>query len=144
MLNLRLIREPSQFGSTLGALYINGRWFCWTLEDQLREVPGQPVAAWKLKGETAIPAGRYRMQLSPSARFKRILPELLNVPGFVGIRFHRGNTHVDTEGCPLVGSGRTDRLVTGSGVTEVRLVDTLHAAGGDAWITIENPPVYQG
>ena len=138
---LRVIREPSQFGTTLGSLYINGRWFCWTLEDEIREVPGQPVASWKVPRETAIPAGRYLVRLSMSNRFKRILPELLDVPGFVGVRAHRGNTHVDTEGCLIVGSGRTDRMVTGSAVAEQKLVDRLSAESGPIWLSLEMPIV---
>jgi Family of unknown function (DUF5675) len=98
------------------------------------------VPTWKIPGDTAIPAGRYQVRLSQSARFKRLLPELLSVPGFLGVRIHRGNTHADTEGCLLVGSGRTKDKVTGSAVTEVRLIELLQEhADGDVWLTIENP-----
>jgi hypothetical protein len=137
MTDLRLIREPTLEGVTLGSLYLNGVWFCWVLEDAIREVPGVPVAQWKVRGQTAIPAGHYAFILSPSARFGRVLPELLKVPGFSAVRIHRGNTIEDTDGCLLVGTGRTARSVTGSRVAEVKLMQALTPDGG--WITVENP-----
>ena len=91
---------------TIGSMVVDGDWQCWTLEDVVREQQGQPVSAWKIKGKTAIPAGRYRVDLTMSVRFKRVLPILLNVPGFDGIRIHAGNTADDTEGCILVGNER--------------------------------------
>jgi len=97
-MTLRLLREPSRDGATLGALYVDSVWFCWTLEDVVRDV--------KIPHETAIPFGVYPVTLSLSARFKIELPEVLNVPGFTGIRIHAGNTNKDTDGCVLVGLGR--------------------------------------
>ncbi len=102
-MNLQLIRYPSKGGATRGVLFIDGRAFCMTLEDETREVPGKPVAAWKVPGQTAIPRGTYAVQITPSARFKRDLPLVVGVPGFDGIRIHPGNTAADTEGCILVG-----------------------------------------
>jgi len=102
-MNLDLRRYKSRANTTLGSLYIDGEFQCFTLEDVVREVIGEPVSKWKVKGETAIPVGRYEVQLTLSQRFGRILPILLNVPGFSGIRIHSGNTTADTEGCILVG-----------------------------------------
>lgn len=99
-MQLRVIREPSTNAATLGSLWIDGAWQCWTLEDVMRP-PGV-----KVPGETAIPAGRYAVRLTPSARFGRTLPELLNVPNFVGVRIHAGNRASDTQGCILVGAER--------------------------------------
>lgn len=88
---------------TIGELRIEGVRHCFTLEDTVREKEGVSVADWKIPGKTAIPEGRYEVKVSYSNRFKRHLPILLNVPGFVGIRIHPGNSSKDTEGCILVG-----------------------------------------
>jgi hypothetical protein len=88
---------------TLGEVTLNGQWVCYTLEDAMRQVIGWHVDQWKIAGKTAIPIGAYRLVLQNSPRFGPDTLTLLNVPGFVGIRIHAGNTHEDTEGCPLVG-----------------------------------------
>jgi len=88
---------------TIGTLTVDGLFVCYTLEDTVREVDGVDVKEWKIPGRTAIPRGEYEVVLSMSNRFKKILPEVLNVPGFAGIRIHTGNTQKDTEGCILVG-----------------------------------------
>jgi hypothetical protein len=109
-MNLRVIREPTRAdGTTLGVLFKDGVFFGFTLEDAVREVAGQPVESWKVKGETAIPQGRYRVVVTPSVRFHRPLPLLLDVPGFDGIRIHPLNTSAETEGCIGVGFDRDDR-----------------------------------
>jgi hypothetical protein len=96
---LTLDRDLYEKDSTLGDLFIDGVWECVSLEDQVR--------AEKVKGETAIPEGTYEVLLTHSPRFKRVLPLLVDVPGFDGIRIHPGNTHNDTEGCLLVGENFT-------------------------------------
>lgn len=101
-MNLKLVREPSAGNSTLGTLYVNNTHQCYTCEDIEREGP-------KVYGKTAIPPGTYEVIISMSNRFKRLLPEVLKVPGFEGIRIHAGNTSADTEGCILVGT-KLDRL----------------------------------
>jgi hypothetical protein len=89
---------------TIGEITVDGQVKSFTLEDAVREVPGQPVATWKIPGKTAIPAGEYEVRITTSARFGRPLPLLVEVPGFSGIRIHPGNTSADTEGCILVGT----------------------------------------
>ena len=102
-MHLRVLREPSTAAATLGILLIDGVFACWTLEDVVRPV--------KIPGETAIPAGRYDVRLSLSQRFQKVLPEVLAVPGFAGIRIHAGNTQADTHGCVLGGRVRVyDRV----------------------------------
>lgn len=102
-MTLRLLREPSRNGATIGALFIDGVFHSWTLEDVVRDV--------KVPGETAIPFGRYAVTLTPSPRFNRVLPEVLNVPNFQGVRIHAGNRKDDTEGCILVGLDRGDAWI---------------------------------
>lgn len=146
MMALRVIREPSDKGVTLGSLYVNDVWQCWTLEDVIREpadagITPASVRVWKVPGQTAIPSGRYRAQLSHSARFGIVLPELLLVPGFTGIRIHAGNTSADTEGCLLVGQGRGERSVLESRAALQWLLQRLKQGHGDPmFIDVENPP----
>jgi hypothetical protein len=98
-LKLELVRSTFGENTTTGDLYADGVWECFTLEDRVRP------AGVKVPGETAIPEGSYNLVITPSPRFKRRLPLLVNVPGFDGIRIHPGNSHRDTEGCLLVGEG---------------------------------------
>jgi len=89
--------------SVIGELLINGVFECFTLEDVERKV--------KIKGETAIPKGTYKIIINESNRFKRLLPLLLDVPGFEGVRIHSGNSNHDTEGCILVGQTRNKNYI---------------------------------
>lgn len=110
-MRLRLERLQIDPDVTIGSLTVDGAWLCWTCEDAVREVPGQPVATWKAPGKTAIPAGTYEVDITQSQRFGRPLPVLLAVPGFDGIRIHPGNTAADTEGCILPGLTRAGQSV---------------------------------
>jgi hypothetical protein len=96
---------------TIGKLYIDGHYFCDTLEDTVRP------AGQKITGKTAIPAGDYKVIKSYSPRFKKILPEILDVPGFSGVRIHAGNTAKDTDGCLLLGLNKTKGAVLDSQTT---------------------------
>lgn len=141
-MNLRLVREPSRAGATLGVLFVNGHFECFTVEDEIRE-NGEPVATWKVRGKTAIPAGRYQVVITESARFKRRLPLLESVPGFSGVRIHVGNTAADSEGCILPGRSRGYGCVGESRVAFGQLftkLDTALGRGEVVTLTIENPP----
>jgi len=97
---LKLLVKRVKFGSnyTAGKFYLDGKFFCYTLEDVVR-----PLGAAKVHGATAIPTGTYKVIVDLSTRFKRQMPHILDVPGFTGIRIHAGNTDKDTEGCILLG-----------------------------------------
>lgn len=131
---LTLEREPSRNDWTLGHLSIDGQFFCFTCEDVVR-----PEGAPKVPGKTAIPAGRYRVMITPSPRFKRDLPLLQGVPNFSGIRIHPGNTAEHTEGCILPGVGYNDRGVIDSKTAFDRLFGRILsalAASEQVWIEI--------
>ena len=98
-----LTRKLFGANSTVGEVTVMDQHLCYVLEDVVREKVGVPVTEWKVNGETAIPAGRYEIIIDMSTRFGKMLPRLLNVPGFDGIRIHPGNTDHDTEGCLLPG-----------------------------------------
>lgn len=95
-MKLELIRKVFTNISTIGDLLIDGKWFSFVLEDVVRPLD-------KVPGETAIPYGTYEVITNWSVRFKRVMPLLLNVLGFEGVRIHWGNTDADTEGCILLG-----------------------------------------
>lgn len=103
---MNLILKRIHFGEdfTVGKLYSDEQFICYTLEDKVREVIGEPVSMWKVMGQTAIPKGVYPVTITMSTRFRTRLPLLMDVPGFSGVRIHTGNSSVDTEGCILVGS----------------------------------------
>lgn len=143
-MNIILMRNPSVAGATVGRMYLDGVFACHTLEDEIREVEGRPVADWKIKDKTAIPAGRYRVTLENSPRFGWQTPTLHDVPGFTHIRMHAGNTHADTEGCILLGMRATEAsLVGGTSRPAVALIrQEISAAierGEEVWIDINNP-----
>lgn len=102
-MRLEVFRKSRSNRATIGELHVDGVFECFTLEDPVREIPGEPVERWKIPGQTAIPAGLYAVTLDMSPRFGREMPHILNVPGFSGVRIHCGNTDADTEGCILLG-----------------------------------------
>lgn len=103
----RIARKPTY---TIGRMYINGEYFCDTIEDVDRGLKQtddlKKISAVKVKGETAIPIGRYLVTKTFSTRFKRDMYLLNNVPGFAGVRIHSGNTDKDTEGCLILGKNK--------------------------------------
>ena len=110
--------------ATIGELLINDKHLCDTLEDRVRP-EGE-----KVYGKTAIPEGTYEVKLTHSPRFKKILPEILNVPNFSGIRIHTGNSSKDTEGCILVGTwdGEKEDWVGNSRIAYDELMALLEEA----------------
>lgn len=131
---LKLIREattPKAGGEsyTLGKMYRNGLLFGQTDEDEDRFL--ETGKQEKVHGRTAIPRGRYRVITSYSPHFGRVLPELLSVPHFSGIRIHGGNTAEDSEGCILLGRVRTRTGIAQCADLVQRLIDLID----EAWET---------
>lgn len=114
---------------TIGKMYIDGEYFCDTLEDKDRGLKdSDPLADIKMKkvyGETAIPTGMYAVQVTYSPKFKKDLPLILNVKGFDGIRIHNGSFSNDSLGCVLVGKNKIKGGIIESKVTLEALMKKL-------------------
>lgn len=132
-MKLTLKRTTFTDKSTIGELSIDGTFFCYTLEDIVRNGP-------KVMHETAIPYGTYEVVVNMSNRFKRLMPLLLGVPNFEGIRIHSGNTAAHTSGCILVGMQKGVDTITQSTIAYDSLFTKIKGAtqrGEAVRITIE-------
>lgn len=119
-MEIKVIRDTFTEDSTIGKMYINDKYHCYTLEDKAREV--------KVQNVTAIPKGRYEVIVNFSNRFQQLMPLLLNVPNFEGVRIHWGNYSKDTEGCILVGSSKSVNMVGNSRAQYTKLMAELKKA----------------
>jgi len=140
-MNLLLSREPSVDGATIGYLFVDGKFLCFTLEDVVR-APGV-----KIPGETAIPSGTYKVLINKSQRLGRMLPLILDVPYFSGIRIHGGNDASSTSGCILVGLARCgdNRILSSQAALSLLMAKLApaQAAGEAITITIQEQPAEQ-
>ena len=142
MIKLTLIRSYLGEKYTIGHLYIDGKYFCDTLEDKDRGLKStmtlQEIQKIKIKHQTAIPIGIYRIDMntvSPKySDFKKYpyakpysgkMPRLQNVPGYSGVLIHPGNTENSTSGCLLVGENKVKGKVINSQATWKKLMDIL-------------------
>jgi len=152
-MELLLTRIAKRKTYTIGKLFIRRQvmdeylpgtaddYFCDTLEPTWRDYAN---GAYKVKGRSAIPEGRYAVVISFSPKFKQWLPILLGGPEFnrkwQGIRIHAGNTAADTEGCILVGKNREVGKVLDSRIWVLRLKQKIVEAkdkGEAVWLTIK-------
>lgn len=138
-MKLLLERKYKKADYTIGNLYIDGVFFCNTLEDTDRGLSQfmllSDIYRGKIKGKTAIPRGTYRVVLSEqSPRFrsdpkyafcKGYIPRLRNVPAWEGVLIHIGNYPKDTEGCILVGKNTVKGAVMESTKTFQALYEKL-------------------
>lgn len=146
-MDLKLKRFSGADESTLGLLFVNGRFSCYTLEDQWNEP--------KVPGETRIPPGRYQIILRTDGGmhsryidrfdFHKGMLWLQDVPNFTFIYIHTGNNDDHSEGCILVGDGQVQNItergqVTSSVSAYTRLYKAITKAllREEVWITIED------
>lgn len=104
--------------TTIGDLSIDGCFECHTLEDKDRgltnEMPLAQINQIKVATLTAIPTGRYEVAVNFSNRFQRMMPIIINVPGYCGVRIHWGNYAKDTDGCILLGKTESTDFIGNS------------------------------
>lgn len=153
-MKLKLERRYKKSTYTIGILYVNGVRFCETIEDRDRglssDMPLSEIMAKKVYGVTAIPTGTYKVVLSVSPKFKDkswaakhggLVPEILNVPGFSGVRIHPGTDESSTSGCLIVGDNKIKGKVVNSQKRFFELVDKYILPAWtqkeDIYITIE-------
>ena len=139
-MRLTLKRIANKDNYCIGKLYINGKYFCDTLEDRDRGLDDsmtvEDILSMKKYGTTAIPCGIYTVLLTYSPKYKRIMPLINNVKGYSGIRIHSGNSSKDTLGCLLVGKNTVVGRLTDSRNTYNALFKRLQQKGSNK-ITIE-------
>lgn len=95
---------------TIGKMYIDGQYYCDTLEDKDRGLEQSmklaDIRSRKVYGKTAIPTGTYTVTTTWWVKHQRMIPLIEEVKGFSGILIHNGVTDADTLGCVLVGENR--------------------------------------
>lgn len=153
-MEIKVKRIARKDAYTIGKMYVNGEYVCDTLEDKDRGLTSKmsvaQISGMKVHGETAIPTGRYLVDMKTvSPRFggraqyqfcKGRLPRLCNTPGYQGVLIHIGNTAKDTDGCILVGENKEKGKVLNSTATFRKFYPILKAAderGEQIYITIE-------
>ena len=137
-MKIELVRIAFKNTYTIGKLYVDDTYFCDVLEDVDRGLDSSmtegEILEKKVKGQTAIPTGHYVVNITYSPKYKRMMPLLLDVKGYSGIRIHSGNTAKDTEGCLLVGKNKQVGKVLESRDTYKRLFKMME---GQKEITID-------
>lgn len=155
-MNIVVDRKWKKEGYTIGRLSVDGEFFCNTLEDKDRglsfNMSQEEISKIKKAGVTAIPTGSYKVNMNViSPRYSSKdwyvknchgakMPRLENVPGFIGILIHPGNTAAETDGCLLVGKNDVKGMVTKSKEYFLQLYNKMYSAyqkGEEITITIQ-------
>lgn len=153
-MEIKVKRKWKKEAYTIGKMYIDDEYVCDTLEDKDRGLTSNmsvaQICGVKVHGETAIPTGRYLVDMKTvSPRFggraqyqfcKGRLPRLCNTPGYQGVLIHIGNTAKDTDGCILVGENKAVGQVLNSTATFRKVYAKMKSAderGEQIYITIE-------
>ena len=144
IMEIALKRKYKKDKYTIGEVTVNGKFFSMSMEDRDRgltqSMNEDEILSKKVYAETAIPTGRYEVKLTFSNKFKRILPILLNVKGFDGIRIHRLNTAIESHGCIGLGMNNSIGMITESTRFELKIVSLLREEekqGKRSYITIK-------
>lgn len=128
-MKIKVVREVFTDKSTIGSLYLNDVFFCYTLEDKDRGLDQSQslimIQAKKLFGITAIPYGKYSLIVNKSPKFGRLLPRLQGIKGFDGVLIHRGNSAEHSHGCILVGYKKGTDCIMESTKAEADLITIL-------------------
>ncbi len=136
---ITIVRKEFTDKYTMGELLLDGKFFCYTMEDTDRNVTENDTDAKikqvKVPKRTAIPYGDYRIMLSFSKKLKRFLPILLDVPAFRGIRIHKGSTQDWSSGCILVGMKKLQNKLSDITNAENLLMEALKKVN-------ETEPIY--
>lgn len=153
-MELKIERKIKKDTYVIGNMYVNGEWFCNTLEDQDRglrqDMSIEQIKQIKVYGETAIPTGRYiiRMDIvSPKYNgvkwyrdnFQGRMPRFESVKGYTGVLIHPGNSVLDTNGCVLLGLNKQKGKVLDSRATFSKFWKKLEEArkrGETIYLTI--------
>lgn len=119
---------------TIGRVFIDGNFFANSMEDRdrglIKNMPLVDIRRIKVYGETAIPTGKYKVTMTYSPKYKRVMPQIMNVKGFTGIRIHSGNTAADSLGCILLGKNDKVGWISNSRETCKKFEELLNKAGG--------------
>ena len=128
-MKIKVVREVFTDKSTIGSLYLNDVFFCYTLEDKDRGLEQSQsliiIQAKKLFGITAIPYGKYPLIVNKSPKFGRLLPRLQGIKGYDGVLIHRGNSAEHSHGCILVGYKKGTDCIMESTKAEADLITIL-------------------
>lgn len=143
-MEITLDRAWKKDGYTISRLFINGERICEALEDTDRGLKQSmslaEVKKLKIYGKTAIPSGRYKVVMSYSPKFKKVLPEVLDIVGYSNVRIHAGNTAKDTLGCVLPGLNvRKGAVLYSTKWTNVIISEISSAIkrGEEVWLNIK-------
>lgn len=133
-MNVVIERKWKKDTYTIGRVYVNDVFLCNSIEDKDRGLEQYMSAGeidrLKVYGETAIPRGNYKVTMTYSPKYKRVMPQIMNVPGFAGIRIHSGNTAKDSLGCVLLGDNTKVGYISNSRMRCAEFEKMLKEAGG--------------
>ena len=129
-----LDRKWKKEGYTIGEWTVDDKKMCNSMEDRDRGLQQYmsdgEIARLKEYGETAIPTGKYKVTMTYSPKYKRMMPQVMNVKGFTGVRIHSGNTAQDSLGCILLGDNDKKGWISNSRKRCEEFEKMLIAAGG--------------